>query len=149
MIESHWKEIGKIVNPSSFVMAEIPVGAKLIPNSFSGAPGFSLENVYVLAGVPDIAQSMFFSLKKNLKRGKKFISKNIKVFVGESRVKDILREEQYICKNVQIGSYPFVKDNNWNTTIVVRGQDVLEVDMVVSNLTEKFRQDNIEFLEEK
>jgi len=147
MIKGHYKEKGKVLKDGAFSMAEIPVGAKLIKNSLSGAPGFNIENVYVFAGVPEIVQSMFYDVEKSFRKGDKFISKSIKVFVGESAIKDILRVLQEGCDGLQFGSYPFIENGEWYTTMVIRGQNSTNVEKAASKLKNKLKKNDIEFLE--
>lgn len=112
-------KLGKTMNEASKKMAYIPEDAKLLHNSISGAPGFLIENVYVLPGVPYIMRAMFELLIPTLKHGPAIKSYTIRLKVGESIVADILRSAQEKYKEVSIGSYPFVENDRHCTNVVV------------------------------
>jgi len=149
MIKNHYKEMNKVLNPNSFIMADIPMGAKLVTNNLSGAPGFNIENVYVFAGVPAIAQEMFNNIAPDLKKGEPFSSKSIRIFVGESRVRGILIDVQNQFSNLQVGSYPSMSDGkSWLTTIVIRGQDPVSIEMASNTLMDILAKNEFEYKEE-
>lgn len=149
MIHNHYKEMNRVINPNSFIMADIPVGAKLIKNNVSGAPGFNIENVYVFAGVPAIAQEMFNNAALSLKKGKPFSSKSIRIFIGESRVRGILVDVQNKFPNLQVGSYPSMsEDKSWLTTIVIRGQDPISIEKASNTFMDMLAKNEFEYKEE-
>ncbi|ARN84017.1 competence/damage-inducible protein A [Candidatus Nucleicultrix amoebiphila] len=88
------------------LMANMPEGAILIDNPISHAPGFQINNVFVLAGVPDIMQAMLLTLTPRLSGGQQRHSKAILCLAFESRIANDLREIQKEHPNVEIGSYP-------------------------------------------
>ncbi len=145
MIEKYLKEIHRIPSGGTFITANVPEGSELIKNDLSGAPGFTIGNVHVLAGIPDIAKSMFKDLATKLERGKKFESTSMTVSKGESAIRDLLSDVQCLHEKVQIGSYPFEEEGEWRTTIVVRGQDLSEVKVVTEELQSIFNKNKIEF----
>jgi molybdenum cofactor synthesis domain-containing protein len=145
MIDKYIKSKNKEPSAGTFLTANVPEGCELIKNAVSGAPGFTIGNVHVLAGIPEIAQSMFQDLSNKLEKGKKFNSCSIKVNIGEGSIIHILSDAQEKHKNIQIGSYPFEEQNNWRTTIVVRGQDLSEVKLVTQELQDIFNKEQIEF----
>lgn len=147
MIKIHLEKKNKVIYENSFATAQIPMGAKLIKNSLSGAPGFNIENVYVLAGIPSIVESMFEDVEKKLKRGEKFISRSVKVFVGESIIKDILKTTQEEYDDLQLGSYPMMENEKWCTIMVIRGQRESKIENAVLELKGKLKDNNIEFSE--
>lgn len=104
-------------------MAEIPEGAKLIDNPVSAAPGFILENVYVMAGVPSIFQAMFNGLKHQLVGGDPIISTSTTAMIAESKVAIALGELQKEYPQLDLGSYPFARDGQVGTRLVVSGTD--------------------------
>lgn len=104
-------------------MARVPQGADLVPNPYSGAPGVRMENVYILAGVPDIAASMLAGLKGKLRGGKPMISVTVGARAAESEVADLLRETEEAHPGVAIGSYPFFKDGGYCANFVIRSDD--------------------------
>jgi molybdenum cofactor synthesis domain-containing protein len=122
-LDHYYKEKGRELIESRLKMAMIPEGAELIGNSVSAAPGFYLENVYVMAGIPRIMQAMFALIKPELKHGDKLHSLEIPLFVSEGAIAHDLSELQNKYSAASIGSYPFVKDGKYGTSIVVRSTD--------------------------
>ena len=113
-------------------MARIPEGAVLIPNSVSKAPGFQLDNVFVMAGIPIIVQVMMDALSDRLEGGAKMTSRTIDCFVGESAIAEALGEVQSRYPKVGIGSYPFYRDNQFGTSLVLRSVDSSKLDEAVA-----------------
>jgi len=109
-------------------MAKIPEGALLIYNPSSGAPGFIVENVFCLPGVPSILQSMVGGLKNKIIGGNKILSKTISIQTVESEISISLANIQKRFKNVQIGSYPFFRLGKIGVSIVVRSIDKNKID---------------------
>ena len=104
-------------------MTMIPVGAELVDNPVSKAPGFKMDNVFVMAGIPSIMQGMLEGARMFLKGGDVVKSKSIDVFTPESNVAQALTDLQKKYNDVEIGSYPFSKDNRFGTTLVMRSSD--------------------------
>jgi molybdenum cofactor synthesis domain-containing protein len=104
-------------------MARVPQGAELIPNPTSGAPGVKIENVYILAGVPNIAASMLDALTGKLEGGRPIVSVTIGARAPESDVADLLRETEAAHPGTAIGSYPFFKDGRYGANFVIRTED--------------------------
>ncbi|MFV9875277.1 MAG: competence/damage-inducible protein A [Rickettsiales endosymbiont of Dermacentor nuttalli] len=111
------------LTPPRLKMAYIPEGAYLIPNIISKAPGFIIENVYVMAGIPKIMQAMFEAIKDKIMHGKEILSNTITVIVGESIIAEKLSLIQDMYPDVEIGSYPVKKENVWITNIVLCATD--------------------------
>ena len=109
-------------------MAMMPVKASLILNPSSGAPGFIVENVYSLPGVPSILKSMLGGLKNKIKGGKKIFTKTISVQTVESEIAKSLGEIQHKSKKVDIGSYPFFRLGKIGVSIVIRSTDKKKID---------------------
>ena len=109
----------KNVNKARMKMAYIPSKAKLLDNPISSAPGFIVENVIVMAGIPAIMQTMFADAKQYLKTGSKTISKELKLSLTESVIADDLENLQQKFNNVAMGSYPF----KGGTSLVFRSTD--------------------------
>ena len=101
-------------------MTKMPVGSELIENPVSRAPGFKMENVFVLAGIPGIMQGMLEGARQFLKKGDVVKSKSVDIFTPESNVAEILTNLQDKYSSVEIGSYPFSKENRFGTSIVMR-----------------------------
>lgn len=104
-------------------MARIPAGAKLIENPVSKAPGFQIENVFVLAGVPKIMQSMMGCLAKDLEGGAKMMSRSVRCEIGEGWISAQLETLQGEFPNVSLASYPFYEKNGIGTNLVARSTD--------------------------
>jgi len=108
-------------------MARIPNGATLIKNSVSAAPGFQMENVFVLAGVPMIMRAMLEDVAPRLRRGARVYSCAIAAQVGEGRIAAALAQIQSAYPAVAIGSYPFFQESGLGVQLVIRGRDAGQV----------------------
>ncbi len=104
-------------------MGQIPVGAELVPNPVSAAPGFRVENVYVLAGVPRIIQAMIDHVARTLKGGAVIQSRTVPCTHPESAVAQGLGEIQNQYSTVDIGSYPHFKAAQLGVNVVLRSSD--------------------------
>lgn len=113
----------RTLTPEHLRMARIPHGAALIANRISGAPGFSIGNVHVMAGVPAIFVAMLDDLLPSLEAGSPVVSSELRFDVGEGRIAAPLRELAAEMPTLSIGSYPFRDDAGYGTNIVVRGTD--------------------------
>jgi molybdopterin-biosynthesis enzyme MoeA-like protein len=111
------------LNEARMRMARIPVGADLIANSVSKAPGFRIENVFVMAGVPAIMHVMLDAVAPALTRGAPMLSEAIRADCREGDVAVALAEIQRAHPNTSIGSYPFEDERGYNTSLVVRSRD--------------------------
>ncbi len=117
-------------------MAKMPEYAKLIPNPKTFAAGFYVENVYVLPGVPGILQTMVPYLEKIITNGKEILSISIDTGLRESLLADGLSDIQNRYKEIDIGSYPYFKENP-GTVVVLRSQDeesIKKCELDVKNL---------------
>ncbi len=123
ILKKYYDGKGIELNEARLRMARIPEKADLIENRISGAPGYIIENVYVMAGVPRIFQSMLQTVLPNLKKGTPTLSISIKLYKGEG---DIALELEQIVKafsKLTFGSYPFNENGIHGTNIVIRGKD--------------------------
>ena len=122
-------------------MAKMPEGANLIYNPSSGAPGFIVENVFCLPGVPSILKSMTDGLKNKIIAGKKILSETISVSTVESEIAKSLEDVQNKFENVEIGSYPFFRLGKIGVSIVIRSTEKNQIDdcykQIVSFLKKK------------
>ena len=134
MLESQYKSTD--VSPARLRMARIPEGASLIPNFVSGAPGFTMENVHVMAGVPKIMQAMLESLSGALRTGTRLISKSISCGVGESTISEELGIIQLDFPDVKIGSYPQMGKLPIYTHLVLRSADTARLDSACARVQE-------------
>ena len=120
------------VMASRLRMAWVPQGAELIRNEF-GPSGFQVENVYVMAGIPQVMQSMLRAAVLGLSGAKPVRTRSVSAFVTESQLAKSLGELQNEFPEVAIGSYPFSRSGRFGTSLVVRGTDT----KVLSSLVEK------------
>ena len=104
-------------------MVWMPRNAKLILNPTSGAPGFSVENVFCLPGVPSILKSMLGGLKNEIVGGEPILSHTISLRTVESEIANSLTTVQNNNKDVEIGSYPFFQAGKLGVSIVIRSED--------------------------
>ena len=109
-------------------MAKMPIKASLILNPSSGAPGFIVDNVYCLPGVPSILKSMLGGLNNKIKGGRKILSMTISVQTVESEIAKSLEDVQKRFKKVEIGSYPFFRLGKIGVSIVIRSTDKKKID---------------------
>jgi molybdenum cofactor synthesis domain-containing protein len=148
LMEARYLEMGKIMHSASYKMAEMPVGAELILNPVSGAPGFRIENVYVMAGIPNIMRSMFDNIKNKLRVGNRFVTKKLKLNVGESQISKLLEKLNLEYSELSMGSYPFQNDAKWGTNLVIRGNNKNLVEEAFTKLKDYLKLENIEFTNE-
>ncbi len=137
LLETYYSEQKIEFNSARQRMARIPNGARLIENPISIAPGFHLNNVFVMAGVPSIFQSMVQSILPLLLNGKPVLSKSVKIPRGEGEIAVELKKIASDHESVSIGSYPYNNKGNFGTNIVVRSIDNEELDRVAEKLKSK------------
>ncbi len=121
ILESHYPPGG--LNKARLRMAQVPEGAALLPNPISRAPGFRIENVFVLPGVPQIMQAIFNELKHRLKGGAKMLSRSVSCTLGEGAIAQDLAALQERYGDLEIGSYPYFRRSDFGVTLVVRGAE--------------------------
>src|SRR5918996_6206864 len=122
------------VNEARMSMADMPEGVELIDNPVSVAPGFRIENVYVMAGVPKIMQAMLDLLLPKLEGGVKVQARAVTVYAPEGDVAVGLADIQARFPGLEIGSYPFFRPAGPGPTIVFRGTEAGEIDQAVAAL---------------
>jgi len=115
--------VGTELTPARLRMARVPEGASLIDNAISRAPGFMIENVIVMAGVPNIMQVMLDDVSPRLKKGRPMLSCSVRVDVPEGDAAEGLGVLQAEHPDVQIGSYPFFQNKRLGTYVVLRSTD--------------------------
>ena len=123
ILEDYYRDRPGGVTKARLRMARVPDGAELLRNPSSGAPGIRMENVYILAGVPGIAQSMLHALTGTLEGGQPVVSVTVGARAAESDVADLLRETEEAHPGVTIGSYPFFRDGRYGANFVIRSVD--------------------------
>ena len=133
ILQSYYKE-GEL-NEARLKMTLLPKGAELVENPVTKAPGFKMENVFVMAGIPSIMQGMLEGAKIFLKIGNKMTSKSIDVFMPESYVAEELSKIQDNYPEVEIGSYPFNKEGQFGTSLVMRSANLNTLELCASDVT--------------
>jgi molybdenum cofactor synthesis domain-containing protein len=138
LLQAHYDRQGLELNEARLRMARIPAGAVLIDNPISAAPGFSLKNVHVMAGVPNIFQAMVASLLPRLTGGRPLLSQTLRVMRGEGTVAAPMAALAAEFSDLSFGSYPFVVNGAYGTNLVVRGQDSTRLDQAMVRMLALF-----------
>ena len=128
-------------------MVWMPENAELILNPTSGAPGFSVNNVFCLPGVPSILKSMLGELKNRIVGGKPILSHTISLRTVESEIASSLTKVQDSNNEVEIGSYPFFHAGKLGVSIVLRSEDQSKIDLCYSQILEFIKEKNIEIVD--
>ena len=128
-------------------MVWMPQNAKLILNPTSGAPGFSVENVFCLPGVPSILKSMLGSLKNRIVGGEPILSHTLSLKTVESEIANSLKKVQNQNKDVEIGSYPFFHAGKLGVSIVLRSENQSKIDTCNSQILEFIKEKEIEIVD--
>ena len=127
-------------------MVWMPENANLILNPTSGAPGFNVENVFCLPGVPSILKSMLGGLTNVIVGGEPIISKTISLSTVESEIASYITQIQNKNKNVEIGSYPFFRSGKVGVSIVMRSENEKHIDVCVKQIKEFVKLKSIKIL---
>jgi molybdenum cofactor synthesis domain-containing protein len=128
-------------------MVWMPENANLILNPTSGAPGFSVENVFCLPGVPSILKSMLGGLKNEIVGGKPILSLTVSLKTVESEIADSLTKVQNNNQDIEIGSYPFFHAGKLGVSIVIRSEDQTKIDECSSQILKFVNEKNIEVVD--
>jgi len=139
ILEAYYK-IGEF-NEGRQKMVWMPRNANLILNPTSGAPGFNVENVYCLPGVPSILKSMLGGLNNKIVGGKPILSNTISLRTVESEIAKPLSNVQDRYGDIEIGSYPFFQAGKLGVSIIIRSEEQRKID--------KCREEILEFVIEK
>ena len=144
-----YKILEKYYKPGEFnegrqKMIWMPKNAKLLLNPTSGAPGFSVENVFCLPGVPSILKSMLGGLKNDIVGGEPILSHTISLRTVESEIANALTKVQDNNKEVEIGSYPFFQAGKLGVSIVIRSEDQNKINTCSSQILDFIKQKKIE-----
>ena len=134
ILQARYDAMGTELNAARLRMARIPDGAVLIENPVSGAPGFSLENVHVMAGVPSVFQAMVASLVPTLTGGEPMLSQSLRINRGEGAIAEPLGALAEDFPDLSIGSYPFQQNGIYGVNVVIRGTDAGRLDAAMTKL---------------
>ena len=128
ILTTYFNEIGREINEARMRMARVPLGATLIENPVSKAPGFRMGNVFVMAGVPKVMNAMMDTIAPSLEKGVPIQSRSVALQGGEGDVAKPLGEIQSRYADVFIGSYPFEGMGGFATNLVVRSRNIGALD---------------------
>ena len=138
LLEAHYTRVGQDLNAARLRMARIPEGATLIDNPVSIAPGFTLRNVHVMAGVPAIFKAMVESVLPTLTGGQPLISETLEIHRGEGDIAGPLTDLAARYPDLSLGSYPFQRDGKFGANVVIRGGDGAQVATALAELKAAF-----------
>jgi molybdenum cofactor synthesis domain-containing protein len=138
LLQAHYDRAGLPFNEARQRMARIPDGAALIDNPVSTAPGFTIGNVHVMAGVPNIFQAMVASVLPKLTGGPPLLSQSLRVNRGEGEIAAEYGSLASEFPDLSMGSYPFIQNGAHGTNLVIRGTDPSRVDAAMVRLTQLF-----------
>ncbi len=140
VLAAHYEARGQELNEARLRMARIPEGATLIDNPISAAPGFSIGNVHVMAGVPSIFEAMVASVLPTLTGGAPLLSQSLEIRRGEGDIAGPLGQLAGRYPDLSLGSYPFQRDGCFGAQVVIRGADGARIDAAMTELAEMFRE---------
>lgn len=138
LLAAHYARAGLEFNTARQRMARIPDGAVLIDNPVSTAPGFSLGNVHVMAGVPNIFAAMVASVLPTLTGGAPLLSQTWRVNRGEGEIAGPFGDLAAEFPDLSMGSYPFVQQGAYGSNLVIRGTDTARIDAAMARLMQVF-----------
>jgi molybdenum cofactor synthesis domain-containing protein len=138
VLKAHYDRMGVEMNEARLRMARIPEGAELIDNPVSAAPGFSLRNVHVMAGVPRIFEAMVAGLLPRLTGGTPLLSQSYRILRGEGEIAGPLAALAADYPDLLMGSYPFNLNGAFGANVVIRGPDPARVNEATTRLAALF-----------
>ncbi len=138
LLAKHYADTGRELNEARLRMARIPDSAKLIDNPVSVAPGFTLGNVHVMAGVPSVFKAMVATVLPTLTGGAPLLSVTLRIELGEGDIAKPLGILASSFSNLSFGSYPFQQDGQHGSNVVIRGTDSMEINAAYSALEALF-----------
>jgi molybdenum cofactor synthesis domain-containing protein len=149
ILEDYYKDRPLGLTEARLRMARVPSGAELIPNPTSGAPGVKIGNVFILAGVPNIAQAMLEGLDGRLEGGLPVVSATVRAHAAESDVAELLKQVQDEHPGVSIGSYPFYGGGKYGADFVIRCEDGSLANQCAEALRNRLKDAKIELAAEQ
>ena len=138
LLQAHYDRSGMEMNEARLRMARIPDSATLIDNPVSTAPGFIVQNVHVMAGVPSVFQAMVASVLPTLNGGAPLLSETLRIDRGEGEIAGPLGELATDFADLSIGSYPFQRDGKYGSNIVIRGSEIAQINAAMTRLKAAF-----------
>ncbi len=137
LLQAHYDKSGLELNEARLRMARIPGGATLIDNPVSTAPGFTLSNVHVMAGVPLVFQAMVASVLPSLTGGSPLLSQTLRVDRGEGDIAATLAALADSFNDLSIGCYPFQINGVFGANVVIRGTHGARIDAAMTRLAKE------------
>ncbi len=141
ILAAHYARAGLDFNAARQRMARVPEGATLIDNPVSAAPGFTIGNVHVMAGVPNIFQAMVASVLATLAGGPPLLSQSLQVSRGEGEIAEAFGALAAEYPDLSMGSYPFIRNGAHGTNLVIRGTDGARLGAAMVRLGTLFSED--------
>jgi molybdopterin-biosynthesis enzyme MoeA-like protein len=138
ILDAYYTGSGREFTESRKRMARIPDRATLIENPLSAAPGFTLENVHVMAGVPSVFEAMVQNVMATLRGGTPMRSRTLRIERGESHIAGPLANLTKSWPDLSFGSYPFIQRGAHGANIVIRGTDSDQLDGAVEAMIKLF-----------
>ncbi|WP_375688172.1 competence/damage-inducible protein A [Pseudooceanicola sp. LIPI14-2-Ac024] len=138
LLVRHWEGRGVEITEGRLRMARIPDGATLIANPVSIAPGFTVKNVHVMAGVPAVFEAMVASILPTITGGEPLMSQSLRIERGEGEIAGPLRALAAEYPDLSIGSYPFQHNGVFGANVVIRGSDGGQIDAAMTKLADLF-----------
>lgn len=138
LLQAHYDRAGLPFNDARQRMARIPDGAVLIDNPISTAPGFTIGNVHVMAGVPNIFEAMLAGVLPTLTGGAPLLSQSLRVNRGEGEIATPFATLAADFPDLSMGSYPFTQNGAHGTNLVIRGTDAARLDQAMARLAALF-----------
>jgi molybdenum cofactor synthesis domain-containing protein len=138
LLAAHYERTGAELNTARLRMARIPDTATLIDNPVSIAPGFTIGNVHVMAGVPAVFETMVASVLPTLTGGVPLTSRTQRIERGEGDIAGPLASLAADFDDLSIGSYPYRQNGVYGANIVIRGADSARVDAAIARLVKEF-----------
>ena len=122
------------VMEARMLMARIPEGAELVDNGTGGPQGFKMDNVIVMAGIPAVMRAMLATLEGKLDAGPIIHSRSVTAYLGESQIAKKLGAVQERYPDIDLGSYPFFRDDRYGASLVMRGADVGRLEQMLEEV---------------
>lgn len=142
MMTARW---GDQLNAARRRMARVPVGGALVKNPVQGPPGFTIGNVFTLAGVPQIMRGMLEDVGPRMRGGRPTVSRTVRVEgSGEGQLAEPLEAVAKAHPDMSLGSYPFFSPDGYGSNLVIRSRDPEQLAAVVAELIEALRQAGID-----
>lgn len=134
ILAKHYAGRNLELTPARLRMARIPAGATLIHNRVSGAPGFYVANVIVMAGVPEIMHIMLEDITPALRTGARMLSVTVPVDRPESEIAGVFSAHQHRYADIVMGSYPLMRAGRPAADLVLRGTDAARLERAAAEL---------------